>query len=421
MNSKQMILKSAMPVLALALLCGTTTAVMAAAPRRSITQSNYLSAEGRPVKVWRADEPMMPPAPPRMTEDGVLEPSADEPSQGHTALVEDAAPASEPILKPSGNFSTASDCGCDQCGCRTCACDCRPFWVHRTSIFGDAMTLQATGINMPHALQRNSLGQIVGQDTIDPRFAVGYRVGFNVAISQCSSISATYTDFHSHTQDYSLAPPGGSVNSTVLAPGTPNVASPAALLAAGYDTDFQLFDFDYRRLMAGTDIGYWNATLGLRYGKLQQDFQQLGNFAAPTATIQTNSTVEFEGVGARGGIDGERRLWGSQVSAYGKSFLSVLFGRVDSNYQQLDATAASVQAANHWRNDRTVPILEYEVGLAWTSVNGHWRIATGYYSAYWFNMVSTSQYVHAVQSSNFASLGETVNFDGFVSRLEYRF
>ena len=99
----------------------------------------------------------------------------------------------------------------------------------------------------------------------------------------------------------------------------------------------------------------------------------------------------------------------------------MIFGQFDSNYLQYDQTTASVQAASNWSSTRVVPILEYEVGLNFTSCNGRWRWSSGYYTAFWFNTVATPQYVQAVQNADFVNLGQTIAFDGLVSRLEYRY
>jgi hypothetical protein len=99
----------------------------------------------------------------------------------------------------------------------------------------------------------------------------------------------------------------------------------------------------------------------------------------------------------------------------------VLFGQFRSDLTQQDTTNSIVQATSSWNDRRVVPILEYEIGLRWTSSNLRWRLSAGYYTAFWFNTITTPQYVQAVQTSNFVHLGDTITFDGLVTRLEYCF
>jgi hypothetical protein len=68
-----------------------------------------------------------------------------------------------------------------------------------------------------------------------------------------------------------------------------------------------------------------------------------------------------------------------------------------------------------------VPILDYEVGLRWTSCNGHWQVGTGYYTAFWFNTVTTGNFVRAVQFNDFTNVDKTIAFTGLTTRVEFRF
>ena len=39
----------------------------------------------------------------------------------------------------------------------------------------------------------------------------------------------------------------------------------------------------------------------------------------------------------------------------------------------------------------------------------------------WYNIVRTDQFITAVQTNNFTSMHDMLNFDGFVGRIEVRF
>jgi hypothetical protein len=176
-----------------------------------------------------------------------------------------------------------------------------------------------------------------------------------------------------------------------------------------------------RRLFSGGCRHALNYVVGARYGKLQQNFRQIGNFSPPTGTIRTSTDIEFEGVGLRAGLEGEHRIGYSGFAGYGKLAMNVLFGEFHSNYLQFNQTTDETQANSNWDDRRAVPLLEYEVGVSWTSRRGHWRTTAGYYTAFWFNTITTGEFVQAVQNADFVDVGETIAFNGFVSRVEFRF
>jgi len=329
----------------------------------------------------------------------------------------------------TGSCGNGGDCGgsCQSCG--SCGpCGCAPIWEHRTSFFGEYMYLRATGNNVAHAILQNGVG---GPGTtpngqvgvVDSSHEPGIRFGGFFALDQCSSIGATFTNFQSHAADSLTANPnlGDTIASLVLHPASTNAGSTSSFVSATHDVDFRTVDVDYRHLLAGGMRKAINYTVGVRYGKLQQDFEQLGSFTPPLGNIQTNTSIKFEGVGLRTGFDGQRQLRNSRFSAYGKGFINVLFGQFNTDFIQQDITSTIIQANSNWRDERVVPVLEYEVGLSWTSCGGRLHVTSGYYTAFWFNTVTTSQYIQAVQTANFVDLGQTIAFDGFVTRLEYRF
>ena len=319
-------------------------------------------------------------------------------------------------------------CGsCQSCGsCGPCAC--APIWQHRTNFFGEFLYLRATNDNVAHAMLQNGVG---GPGTtpdgrvgvVDSNYQPGIRVGGFYALDQCSSIGATFTNYQSHATDSLTANPdlGDTIASLVLHPASTNAGSTSSFVTASHDIDFRTVDADYRRLLAGGMRSALNYTIGARYGKLQQDFEQQGSFTPPLGNLQTNTSIKFEGAGLRTGFDGQRQIGNGRLSAYGKGFISVLFGQFNSNFIQQDTTSTIVQANSNWRDERVVPVLEYEVGASWTSCGGRLHVTAGYYTAFWFNTVTTSQYIQAVQTANYVNLGQTIAFDGFVSRLEYRF
>jgi hypothetical protein len=294
-------------------------------------------------------------------------------------------------------------------------------------VYGEYLYLLPTDADMAHAFQQNGVG---GPGTVpdgrvgvvQPDFTSAFRIGFGVALGPCASVGASYSRFDSHATDELAAPQGvgGNVQSLVLHPNSINAGSTSSLVNAALDIDYQTADLEYRRLISSNYKHGVNYGVGARYGKLEQEFLQVGDFAPPTGRIQTTTDIKFEGVGLRAGLDGEHRLGCTGFAGYGKLFMNVLFGEFRSAYTQLNTTTTVVQANSTWDDRRVLPVLEYEVGLSWTSRNGHWRTASGYYTAFWYNTVTTGQFVQAVQNADFVDVGETLAFNGFVTRIEFR-
>lgn len=93
---------------------------------------------------------------------------------------------------------------------------------------------------------------------------------------------------------------------------------------------FQLIDVDYRGLLAyccDYKMGY---VVGVRYARLEQEF---------AAQFQTNnvdtvlSNINFDGVGLRLGLEGERYGRNKQWFAYGKGVVSLVGGEFSSTYR----------------------------------------------------------------------------------------
>lgn len=405
------------------------------------------SSSGRSVTVWRAGEPQMashrlqeaddqvaiPPLPPE--DGGAMEEQGRPNGNGGEPLNRDAS-GNCPGGCTTGNCGSdgCTSGGCDPCGpCADggCCIDpelCNPWWGHRSSIFGSYLYLHPSNADVAHAIQQNGTGGLgttpdgrVG--VVDQNYTSAYNAGFAVALAPCASIQATYTNFHSHNVDSLSAPDvlGGTVASLVMHPESINAGSTSAFVEAAADIDFQTADLEYRRLLAGGCRFALNYDIGVRYAKMNQSFWQIGQFSPPTGTIRTSTNSKFEGAGLRAGLDGQQRIGQSGWGIYGKTFINVLFGTANNNYDQFNLTTESTQANSNWADERVVPVWEYEVGINWTSRCGHWRFTTGYYTAFWFNSVTTSQYIQAVQTANYVNLGETVTFDGLVSRVEFRF
>jgi len=213
----------------------------------------------------------------------------------------------------------------------------------------------------------------------------------------------------------------GSVVSSVLAPGTVNSGTTFSRISAVSSVNFRVADLMYNRLIFGTPNAYMNWSAGVRYGHLHQNFEQDAQFAQPNNPQFTTSSINFDGVGPRIGLDGRRRLGSRGFSAYGQGSITTLFGETVTGYNQTDTLTTALLASSNMQSFRVLPLLDCELGLSWTSCGGHLRVGGGYYTAFWFNAITTPQYISAVQNNHFISLGDTVTFTGAVVHAEARF
>lgn len=333
------------------------------------------------------------------------------------------------------------DCGpecCDTGCCDTGYCDlgcCDPCcvepWMHRDGVYGTFLYLHPVGADMHHAQQQNGTG---GAGTtpfgeigvVDPHHEPGVRLGGTLALGPCSSIAASYTYLETDSVSQLLPPAGvggglGTVGSLVHHPQA-DITSSAGPVDAFYNIDLQMADAEYRRLFRASNCSWMNYSVGARYGRLEQNFRQFGNYGGSQGgAIDTSTEIDFDGAGIKFGLDGERKLGSGQFSAYGNTSLSTLFGSFRGDYRMHNATTVSDLAIVRWEDDRVTPMLEYEFGVAWTSCSGSCRASFGYMGIHWFNVVTTPEFVDAVQADNYVDIGDTLSFDGLTSKVEWRF
>jgi hypothetical protein len=290
------------------------------------------------------------------------------------------------------------------------------------SFFGEFLYLKPTEVGVAHAQQQFVPGIPFGQiASTDFDYEPGVRIGGDLAVSPHSSIAASYTYFESDASS-SIGPPTvngvtGSVGSLVQAPNL-GILGATSNVTARSEFDFQLADLEYRtRLRQGER--YWiNGGVGLRYGQLEQSFEQTGVFAV-VGEIDTNSTVDFNGGGVKLALDGGRNIGSRGFSIYGRTSLSPLAGSYRSTYSMFndDLDATLVQA--NWKEDRITTLLDYEFGLAWVGPRGRWRFSAGYTQAFWFNAVTTAEYIDAVQTSDYNGMSDTIMLNGLTARVEH--
>src|SRR5690606_8347329 len=245
-------------------------------------------------------------------------------------------------------------------------------------------------IDVAYALPRDGINPILSVPfgavgVADPDYEPGFRAGFGFALDRCSSVGVAYSHFESSTVDSINTNAPLVIHSLLTLPGTASAAADSLVATAAHDIDFELIDVDYRRLISGGENYAINYTVGARWAHLDQNFQSTQPISPGTTSVTTD--IDFEGIGARFGLDGMRRGYCNGLLIYGKGFANFLAGEFKADYIQTN-TFATTQGFTSLEDDRVVSILEYEVGAGWESPSGRVRITGGYYMAAWYDTLS---------------------------------
>jgi hypothetical protein len=119
-------------------------------------------------------------------------------------------------------------------------------------------------------------------------------------------------------------------------------------------------------------------------------------------------------------LEGERRTACSGLTIYGSAMASFVGGRFVGDFVQADNFHGTV-AETGWSDDRVVPILDLELGVAWVGCCGKLRVSGGYVFSSWFNVPRTEDFIRAVHTNDLSQLHDALTFDGLALRTEVRF
>jgi hypothetical protein len=336
------------------------------------------------------------------------------------------------------DFGDTVGMGSDKdCGGATCvkAC-CLPPWAHRTGIFGEYLLLRSNEGEVAYGVLADNVGS-VGENiiqqsrvfTVDPDYSSNYRLGGTLALSSCSSIQLTFTDYYGSDSDAVSFDPAQVGNARIfplsLHPFPQNAAQPTLDAAARSAISFETVDIDYRSVWWANQLGALNYLVGARYANLDQRYGSM--YTATGIEHQTRSDVGFDGGGIRFGLDGERHHGHTGLLLYGRSILSLVAGEFRARYQyQRDVDPGVNLIDTAWEADRIMTMVDLELGVGWQSRCGHFRVTSGYMISSWFNAVTTDQWIRSVSRNNFVGQPDgmsydTLMFDGLTVRAEYRF
>ena len=303
-----------------------------------------------------------------------------------------------------------------------------PSFIHRTSIFGEFLYVRPRDADVAYALPIDGpVAPVLVNEVpigptavVDPGYDIAFRAGFNLAVDQGSSIAAQYTQISSNTEDSASVTAPTVLRSLVSHPLGFNAASDTLDAGASLDIQLDQIDIDFRSLWFGCECNYAyavNYLVGATGATLDQDFDS--SFVT-IGTTNVNTSIDFEGVGMRFGLQG-KRLWPALGAfVYGSGIGSALFGEFDATYSQVNSFNGT-EAFTSYNNGRIVPVMEFEAGAGWYALNRHLRLSAGYRLTTWLNVVKTEDWIWAAQSHDYRNLDGSLTFDGLVGRAEWLF
>ena len=331
----------------------------------------------------------------------------------------------------SSETASCSNPACDDsagncAACRQDPCCCSPLWQHRSGVWTELLFLRPGNVDVVYAVEQTSFDPVlasptgpVGRANIDN--GTGFRIGANWALDDCASLGATYTWFESSTEDEITATPGNVLNLMVAHPSSLTSGATSLRSSAEYDVDFQLLDLDYRSLLWGTCDAAVNYAVGLRYAHLSQDFVAAQEIFAGAGLTTVDTQIGFDGAGIRFGLDGVKRRPGTGLLLYAKGDVNFVGGEFQATYRQMNQFGGGAVIGNNLDDYRLITIADAELGLGWESAGGRLRVTGGYAVSGWFNALTTGSYIDGVRTGAYNDLGETLTFDGLVTRLELRY
>jgi hypothetical protein len=230
----------------------------------------------------------------------------------------------------------------------------------------------------------------------------------------------TYTQFDKDTFDTVSLPGTGSVIRSLVSHPNPVTAAGNGLDAAAlHQTQLHIIDGDYKGLGYFSDEWQIAYIVGARFTNLEQHFA--AGFAPATGFEEVLAEVEFDGAGLKLGLDGMRFHPTSQFFFYGKGSTSFVAGTFRAAYQNLRPAQFTDTLAT-FDVGRVVTILDVETGLGWQNFTGNLRFSMGYLYSAWYNTVRVNEFIHTVQTNNFADPSDNYRglftFDGLTAKVE---
>lgn len=334
----------------------------------------------------------------------------------------------EPIafeFHTSDQVNVSSECDAQAGG--DCFNDCcvSPWWAHRTGIFAEFLLLRPGSTDLIYAVEQTDPDADIASPTGPVGIVAipeqgGFRTGFTLAASDCSSYLVSYARWDGSTTSEIEANFPFVLDSQVVHPSV-DTSGAASLAASSYQKiSFQSVDLAYRHLWKASNTTALNWLTGLRYGNIEQ--RSSTDQIVQTATGLTNvaTDIDFDGFGITGGLDFERYHCRTGLSLYGKSMLSLLAGEWTADYEQVNQFGGGV-IANGIEDFRITPVAEAELGLKWSCLENRLSVHGGLLVSAWFDSMTTRSYIGGVRSGQIQDIDETMTFSGLTTGVAWRF
>lgn len=334
----------------------------------------------------------------------------------------------EPIafeFHTSDQVNVSSECDAQAGG--DCFNDCcvSPWWAHRTGIFAEFLLLRPGSTDLIYAVEQTDPDADIASPTGPVGIVAipeqgGFRTGFTLAASDCSSYLVSYARWDGSTTSEIEANFPFVLDSQVVHPSV-DTSGAASLAASSYQKiSFQTVDLAYRHLWKASNTTALNWLTGLRYGNIEQ--RSSTDQIVQTATGLTNvaTDIDFDGFGITGGLDFERYHCRTGLSLYGKSMLSLLAGEWTADYEQVNQFGGGV-IANGIEDFRIIPVAEAELGLKWSCLENRLSVHGGLLVSAWFDSMTTRSYIGGVRSGQIQDIDETMTFSGLTTGVAWRF
>lgn len=302
---------------------------------------------------------------------------------------------------------------------------------HRTGFFGDFLYVRPRNAEVSYALPIDGVVPIGDEVPIGPvaivdqEYEPAFRAGAVVKISDGASVRGQYTFLRAENSDAVSVTAPNTLRSLVIHPNTANAASDFLDASATHDIDMDLVDIDYRGLIIGCESCEGskcavavNAILGGRYVNFEEEFTSA---FVGTGTTNVNTNIDFQGGGIRLGVEGEHHATATGFYVYGSGVTNLMVGTFEANYTQTHSVNGT-EAFTSWSAGRIVPAVDLEIGAGWVGPRRRLKFSGGYLVSTWFNVVTTDDWIEAVQTSDFDDgLSGIITFDGLVARATWEF
>lgn len=301
---------------------------------------------------------------------------------------------------------------------------------HRTGFFGDFLFVRPRNAEVSYALPIDGVVALgdevpVGPvSVVDQQYEPAFRAGVILRITDGASIRGQYTYFRSENSDAVTINAPNVLRSLVTHPNTANAATDTQDANARQDIDFDLVDIDYRGLIIGCESCgdakcaiLLNGIVGGRYVNFEEEFTST---FPDVVTTMVATNIDFQGGGVRFGLEGEHHATSTGFFVYGSGVANLMVGEFNADYQQ-NSSNNGLEANTSWNAGRIVPSIDLEAGLGWVGPRRRLKFSGGYLVSTWFNVVTTDDWIDAVQANEFNDLSGTITFDGLVARAMWEF